>query len=182
MTMLKIAKVAALVLSLASYTGIASARYIQSDPIGLQGGINTYAYVDGNPLKYVDPLGLLSQCSSGLDALLGLQIGPLYHPYSCWPNGDGSITCRGYGREPGSNIYDAILGSVPGKVLKDNENGTSKSCTPDDKNTCMNKCVADLYKGAENWPPPYSWRASGTQCQDVNRRIVETCTQFCATR
>ncbi len=40
------------------YGNIASARYVSSDPIGLEGGMNTYVYVYNNPLKYIDPDGL----------------------------------------------------------------------------------------------------------------------------
>ncbi|MCI4567064.1 RHS repeat-associated core domain-containing protein [Lysobacter sp. CFH 32150] len=46
-------------------------RYLEADPIGLQGGLNLYAYADGNPVATVDPQGLWS-------ASPGQNYGPMY--------------------------------------------------------------------------------------------------------
>ena len=52
----------------------ATGRYIQSDPIGLGAGLNTYAYVGGQPLTYFDRYGEQAQA---LGCVLGAWGGPV---------------------------------------------------------------------------------------------------------
>jgi RHS repeat-associated protein len=75
----------------------ATGRYVESDPVGLMGGVNTYLYVLNDPLAFFDSTGLLCTYSqsSGLMTCADAITGQVYEH------------CKGYsGRGAGRNNPD----------------------------------------------------------------------------
>jgi RHS repeat-associated protein len=110
-------------------------RYVESDPIGLKGGNNTYSYVLDNPVNYIDTTGLDVQfCCRGVDFPLSIAGFGLHH---CYFRVNGTT----YGLYP-QTVYDVGTLGIPSPGNPKDTGGKCKSCKAK-QCTDPAKCVMD---------------------------------------
>jgi RHS repeat-associated protein len=88
-------------------------RFVSEDPLELRGGINFYSYVQNDPLRFVDPMGL-TRCNRLLGALGGAALGAGIGGLAGEAVSTGAGALVGLAGGPGGAVVGGGVGAIAG--------------------------------------------------------------------
>jgi hypothetical protein len=147
--------------------------------------MNLFRYAAGNPVRFIDPWGLVCGVTWWSDEVGGKWGGKVSHNFLTWPTGGFSFVPQGGATQV--TVTNGFFNPIPGEVqipapnpnppAADTPHDTYFS-TPQPPNSCPNckaisQCLDNFAKQITANPP--NWCLLGTNCQTIVDQALSAC-------